>query len=214
MSRLKQGEPFRVDIAQVAQAGVVEAIPYLKKQFSITQDQTTKEAVASALVRLGDGDPTYWDYLVQGATAAIDSDEPFPEGFDAKGKLVPRPSQEFTAWAKAHNLTIDSAVGTAMHDYPLNVMFLGTARDPRAIPLLRQALASPNYVIQEMGAEALADMQDKASIPFIIAACRNAPAELASALAKFLMEFDDPQAQSAVKEFAPVSPEGPDKDKH
>jgi HEAT repeat protein len=83
------------------------------------------------------------------------------------------------------------------------VLFLAETGDPRAIPLLRRALVSPNFLIQVEGVQGLTDLQDKASIPFIIAACRNAPAELASALAGFLVEFDDPQTQSAAKEFAP-----------
>lgn len=78
LKRLRQGAPFLVDIAQLAQAGVVAAIPDLEKQFAVTQDQTTKGAAARALVKLGDKDPSYWDYLVREATVAIDSDEPFP----------------------------------------------------------------------------------------------------------------------------------------
>jgi hypothetical protein len=40
---------------------VVAAIPELEKQFAVSQDPDTKDAVASALVKLGDKDPAYWD---------------------------------------------------------------------------------------------------------------------------------------------------------
>jgi len=202
--RLRQGEPFLVDIANLAQAGAVDAIPELKRQFEASHDEFTKEAVASALVKLGDKDATYWDYLVREATVAVDSDEPFPSGFDANGKLAPGLSPQFIRWAKAHNLTTEGAADAATRDLPGKVAFLSWTGDPRAIPLLRRALASPNFLIQEVGAEGLTDLQDKTSIPFIIAACRNAPAELAFTLAtKSLAEFDDPGAQRAAKEFAP-----------
>jgi hypothetical protein len=203
MGRLEKGEPFLVDIAQLAQAGVVDAIPELKKQFAASQDEITREAVARALVKLGDKDPIYWDYLAREATVAVDSDEPFPSGFGADGKMAPGLSPQFTAWAKTHNLTTEAAADLATHDLPSKVMFLAWTGDRRAIPLLRRALSSPNFLIQEVGAEGLTDLQDKASIPFIIAACRNAPAEVASGLAEFLAEFDDTVAQRAAKEFPP-----------
>jgi hypothetical protein len=62
-------------------------------------------------------------------------------------------------------------------------------------------------MIQGYGTQGLTDLQDKASIPFVIAACRNAPAGVASVLADSLAEFDDPLAQRAAKEFPP--PKGP-----
>lgn len=137
MDRLRQGRPFLVDIAQLAQAGVVATIPELGKQFAASQDQITKEAVARALLKLGDKDATYWDCLAREAIVAVDSDEPFPSGFDTNGKAVPGIWPQFAAWAKAHNLTTEAAVDLATHDLPSKVRFLGVTGDRRAIPLLR-----------------------------------------------------------------------------
>jgi hypothetical protein len=70
LDRLKQGDLAGADINLLAKAGAVQAIPDLRKQFELLhddnfQDQISKDAIASALVRLGDKDPAWWDYLVQ-----------------------------------------------------------------------------------------------------------------------------------------------------
>lgn len=140
---------------------MVDAIPELKKQFAASQDEFTREAVAPALVNLGDKDPIYWDYLVREAIVAVDSDEPFPSGFGADGKVAPGLSPQFTAWAQTHNLTTEAAADLAMHNLPGKVLPLAETGDRRAIPLLRRALSSPHFLIQEMGAEGLTDLQDK-----------------------------------------------------
>lgn len=118
MERLQQGNFFPEDIDRIARAGAaIQAISELKKKFELIQDQTSKDSVASALVRLGDKDPAAWDYLVQGAADAIASDAPPPQQFDSYGKMLPEPSPRFIAWAKARNLTTDAALDTAMRIY-------------------------------------------------------------------------------------------------
>lgn len=83
------------------------------------------------------------------------------------------------------------------------VMLIGWSRDPRAVPLLRRTLLSPNYQIEIAAAEGLAEIGDKDSIPFIIEACSKAPAEPAAVIARALVYFDDNSAQSAVDQFIP-----------
>jgi HEAT repeat protein len=82
-----------------------------------------------------------------------------------------------------------------------SVSYLGKTGDRRAIPLLRQALSSPDFMIQTFAADGLAKLKNKASIPLIIQACRQAPADAAMVIARSLLDFDDPQAQSAAKTF-------------
>ena len=84
------------------------------------------------------------------------------------------PSPEFIAWAKAHNVTTDSAMGT-MYQLSINVLFLAETGDPRGIPLLRRALSAPSFLIQAAAAKGLALIQDKDSIPLIIEACKRSP---------------------------------------
>lgn len=207
MDRLKQGNFVRVDIDIIAKAGAVEAIPDLEKQFQLTKDEISKEAIASALVRLGDHDVTYWDYIEKQARAAIESDPPNPQAYDSNGKPTSEVPADLVAWAKAHHVTIDDAEAAATLDLPAKVLFLGQSKDRNAIPLLRQALSSRDVMIRTAAAQGLAELQDKASIPFIVAACRRAPPDEARGIAAFsLARFDDPEAKNAAKEFMPATP--------
>jgi hypothetical protein len=203
LAKVKSGAFSGVDVDLLARAGAVEAIPDLEKQFLRTQDPLDKAKIAQGLVKLGDKDDTYWNYLVQLATPAVDSDAPDFMGIDAQGKSVPGPSPGFIAWAKSHSLDPNAAGEDSLYILPGKVGLLGLTGDRRAIPLLRQALLSPNHLIEIAAADGLAEIQDKDSIQLIIAACQTAPAEAATAMARSLVYFDDAEAQSAVDTYLP-----------
>jgi hypothetical protein len=182
---------------RLTDARAVQAIPVLKERFALVTDSTTKMHIASALVRLGDKDDTYWNFLEKQASAAVDS--PDFRFVDSRGKIVPNQlSPEFLAWAKAHDLSPDPVYGL-----PGSLILLGRTGDPRGIPLLRRALLSSNFIIQAIAAKGLAQIQDKDSIPLIIDACQRGPAEAAAGMAQSLVFFDDPRAQSAVDMYLP-----------
>ena len=205
IGRIKQGIILQADVDRLTEAGAAQVIPELKEQFSRSQDDVAKGRLASALVKLGDKDSIYWDYLVGQARSAIESDTPSPMQFDSQGRFVKGPSPEFVSWAKAHNVTTDSALQAAMYRLPGEVLVLGESGDRRAIPLLRQALSSSNFMIQVSAAQTLAKLQDKASIPLIVETCQRAPADVASVIAAHsLARFDDPQARAAAKAFPPT----------
>ena len=91
-----------------------------------------------------------------------------------------------------------------MYLAPGPVGLLALTGDPRAIPILRRGLLSPNHMIGIVAATGLAEMQDRDSIPLIIQACKRAPADVAAVIAaESLLYFDDPKAQSAVDEYVP-----------
>jgi HEAT repeat protein len=83
------------------------------------------------------------------------------------------------------------------------VLLLGETGDPRGIPLLRRALQSHNYQIVAWAAKGSALIQDKQSIPLIIAAVQRAPPEDKSLIAESLIYFDEAQAQGAVETYVP-----------
>jgi PBS lyase HEAT-like repeat len=58
-------------------------------------------------------------------------------------------------------------------------------------------------MIAVWAAKGLVQIQDKDSIPLIIAACQRAPTGYASEIAKSLIWFDDPRAQTAVDTYVP-----------
>jgi hypothetical protein len=211
IKKVKQGDFLGVHVEEIAEAGAGEAIPALKEQFARNVDPSQKDdidpgnkgKIASALVRLGDKDEVYWDFLVKQAKEAIESDPPFPREFDFQGNmLTDHFSTAFLQWAKVHELSSDKAAEMAMYKLPGKLLLIAETGDQRGLPLLRQAMSSSNFVIQAMAAKGLAKLQDKESIPLIIAACQKSPGG-ASAIAEALVYFDDPQAQNAAGEYMP-----------
>jgi hypothetical protein len=207
IAKLKSGDFVLSDVDMIGRGGVVEAIPILKEQFGRVQDPLDKAKIAQVLIKLGDKDDTYWDFLVNFAKPALESDAPDFMNFGVQGKSAPGPSPAFIAWAKAHHVPPNGPNGNAAENsvyiFPGEVMLLGGTGDPRAIPLLRQALSSPNHMIEIGAAEGLAELQDKESIPLIIEACKRAPAEAADVIAQSLVYFDDADAQNAVDTYVP-----------
>lgn len=203
IAKVQSGKFAGVHVDLIAEAGAVEAIPALEKQFESSPDPLDKGKIAQGLVKLGDQNDMYWNFLVKLATPAVNSNAPDFVNRDAQGNEVPGLSPAFIAWAKASNTSPDAAGEDAVYIYPGEVMLLGATGDKRAIPLLRQALSSPNYLIEAAAAKGLAETQDAASIPLIIAACKKAPSDAANLIARSLVYFDDPQAQAAVNHFIP-----------
>lgn len=204
IAKVKSGNFGLVHIDMIARAGAVEAIPALQEQFTRTPDPLVKTKIASALVRLGDRDEIYWDFLVKQATTAVESDVPDFMNFDPQAKTGAGPSPQFVAWAKAHNVPPNGReAADAMYGLPGKLTLLASAGDPRAIPLLRRGLSSPNHMIEIAAADGLAELQDKDSIPLIIEACKRAPTEAAAVIARSLVYFDDAEAQRAVDTYVP-----------
>lgn len=204
IAKVKSGEFAGIHVDLIVRAGAVEAVPNLRQQFVRVEDPLLKAKIAAGLLRLGDKDDAYWDFLVKLATPALESDAPDFMGYDSLGKSVPGPSPEFQAWMKSHNLSPNSdLLEDSVYVLPGTVAMLGWSRDARAIPLLQRALLSPNHMIEIAAAMGLAEIGDEQSIPLIIEACKKAPAEAASVIAESLVYFDDSAAQSAVDQFVP-----------
>jgi HEAT repeat protein len=204
INRVKRGEFLLPDVEIIARARAVAAIPILKDQFGRTKDQDAKAKIAAALSELGDKGQVYWDFLENRARAAVESGAPYPIRFDAEGKMMPRQyTPELLQWAKDRNISPGDAGQMALYDIPGRVLMLAGAGDPRGLPLLRQAMSSPNYMIQVWAAKGLALLQDKESIPAIIDACQRAPVDMAAVIAEALIFFDDPQAKSAAEKYIP-----------
>jgi HEAT repeat protein len=174
------------DVVVIAEAGSVQAIPALEEQFKRATDVDTKVSIASGLVKLKDRDNTYWNFLLEQATLAVDSNTPDPVYSQSQGKMAV-PSPELQAWADAHNASVDAAWQNAAIEIPGKVLQLATTGDPRGIPLLRRGLESHNYLIAAEAAKGLAQIQDKQSIPLIIAAAQKAPTGYSSLIAESLV---------------------------
>jgi len=204
IASVQAGSFSNADIETVAGAGAAEGVlPALEQQFARTTDVARQGIIAKALVRLGDKDNTYWNFLLEQATLAIDSDLPDPFRDSQGNANYQQLSPEFKAWIQAHHVDASTAINSEIYDLPIKVMLLGGTGDPRGIPLLRRALQSHNYQIVAWAAKGLAQIQDKQSIPLIVAAVQGAPPEYTSLIAESLIYFDDAQAESAVDTYMP-----------
>ena len=186
----------------IARAKAVEAVPALKGQFLRVQNSDTKAHIASVLVRLGDRDEVYWDFLTDYATRAVEVNAPDLQHYDQEGKPLSDPSPAFIAWAGANQLTVNTAMQQEGH-LEAAIIFLASTGDPRAAPLLRRGLLSSDYLIAANSAQGLAEAKDADSVPLIIDACRRAPPAWQGAIAQSLAYFDDPDAQRAVDQYVP-----------
>jgi len=201
IAKRKSGNFALVHVEMIVKAGAVEAIPALKEQFARSQDPLVKAKLANALLRLGDREDIYWDYLVKQVTPALESDA--PDFIDYSSPPGGGPSPAFLAWARAHGESPESAGQNAMYWLPGKLTLLGSTGDPRVVALLQRGLLSPNHMIVIAAAEGLSELHDKNSIPLIIDACERAPSGAAAVIAESLLYFDDADANSVFDRYVP-----------
>lgn len=203
IGKVKSGDFAPVHLEMIATFHAVEAVPALKKQFNRAQDNLDRAQIASVLVRLGEKDGVYWDFLVGYATKALDANPPGPTDLGPEASAQADPPPEVVQWAKDNNVPIKDVGEELVFKMPSAVMMLALTGDERGIPVLRRALSSRDAMIQDTAAEGLALANDKDSVPLIIEACEKAPRGTAASIARALVYFDDPDAQKAVDKFMP-----------
>jgi len=73
IAKLKSGDFAGADVDMIRRGKAVQAIPILKEQFTRIHDPLEKAQIASALIKLGDNDETYWDFLAKLEASVIDA---------------------------------------------------------------------------------------------------------------------------------------------
>jgi hypothetical protein len=76
IAKVKSGEFALVHVDMIARANATEAIPILKEQFVRVEDSLAKGKIAAALLRLGEKDDSYWNFLLKQGQLAWESDAP------------------------------------------------------------------------------------------------------------------------------------------
>lgn len=208
---LKQGFYGPATQEQIAEAQAGQLVPILEARFVTSQDAEVKGRVAYALVSLGDNGSAYWDFLVQQAKLAIGSDAPSSQ-CNSPTKCTGHSA--YVAWARAHNAPEDSEAEMKL-EWLLEERVQHVFDDPRGIPLLREALKSPNNNVVWAGADGLTRAHDKDSIPLIVEACKRFhDADDVRQIAHTLRQFQrDPEmraaAQAAEEQCLPPPPIDP-----
>ncbi len=198
IGHLKEGVYGPVTQEQIAEAEAGQLVPILEARFVTSQDADVKGRVARSLMDLGDKSNAYWDFLVQQAKLAIESDAPSPRCFSSANCVSGHP-QEYLAWARDHNVTEGSQEEMALYWLEGKLYFV--SGDPRGIPLLREALKSPYLEIVYTAAKVLARAHDKDSIPLIVEACkRHHDADEVRLIAQNLRDFQrDPETRAVAQ---------------
>jgi hypothetical protein len=175
-------------------------VPALEAAFDKATDKKTKQYVAQTLVHIG-GPDRYYEYLAGFARAAVASDMPAPFniGKDGNGAIVTNPECE--AWAKGHDMDIETALKVALYDLMEDVSFLAKARDKRANAIFRDGLNSHLLGVVTYSAEGLALLQDVSAIPLVIAACERMKGSAQMMVAGQLAKFQNPDADRAMERF-------------
>jgi hypothetical protein len=170
-------------------------LPALRQAFDEHAAKNERQYIAIALVHLGDNDDKYFNFLAQYAQAAVESSAPPLLARDEKGNSIRgEMNPDFEAWAKQSGLPAKEAAAQQFYTYPEDVMFLGKARDPRGLPILKRGLQSRNEVIVLMAAEALVLADDVTAVPLIIQEGRVRGTGMASMLASTLALYKNPEA--------------------
>ncbi len=172
-------------------------IPALHEAFERQRKPLTREFIAAALVRLGDADPRFFDYVAGAALDAEKSDIPYPSSSitEAGDDSNLEEQEEIRVWAQAHNVPALDVIRRAMFDVPGAVEAVALTKDRRAVPILLQALQSSNLLVVREGALGLARMRETPAIPRIIIACQGLGPEDKPWLARSLLYFHSKSAQ-------------------
>jgi HEAT repeat protein len=193
---LKQGTYGPATQEQIAEAQAGQLVPILEARFVTSQDAVVKARVARALVDLGDKGNAYWDFLVQQAKLAIESDAPSSQCYSSTNCTG---HSAYVAWARAHNAPEDTKAEMELQ-WLLEERVQLVFGDPRGISLLREALKSPNINVVWAGADGLTRALDKDSIPLIVEACKRFHGQEVPLISHTLRQFmRDPDARAAAR---------------
>ena len=173
-------------------------LPALREAFMLEGENLTRQFLAAALVRLGDTDPRYFDYVARAALDAVNSDVPYRDSSAILATANGSPHHdEIRAWAQARGVPLIQGIRTATIELPAAVEALGEAADRRSLPIFLRGLESPNVLIVREAAFGLARLHDTAAVEPIMTACKRLDAEERPWVAKSLLYFHSKKAQKA-----------------
>ncbi len=178
------------------------AIPGLRTAFDREAKPLNREFIAAALVRLGDTDSRYFNYLTQAALDALNEEIPYRSApaSDAEADDLEH-HVEIQAWAQTHSVPVTHAIWQATIEIPGAIKALGLTEDRRSTPIFLRALKSSNVLVVRQAAFALARMRQKSTIGPIVAACQLQSIEDRSWTAKSLLYFRSEKAQKAARKL-------------
>lgn len=182
--------------------GDPRAIPGLRGAFDRESKPLNREFIAAALVRLGDKNPRYFNYLTGAVLDALNEDVPYRSTRASDAAVDELELHvEIQTWAQVHSTPVTQAIWQATIEVPGAIEALGLTGDRRSMLILLRALKSPNILVVRQAAFALARMQRKSAIGPITTACQLQRMEDRLWTAKSLLYFRSEKAQEAAREL-------------
>ena len=169
----------------------------LARQFATETEKSKKMMLAVQLRLLGDTNPIYFDYLEPFARDAVENvgPDPYPFGVEwPKGK-PPELTPEYVRWRAARGIdpTIDPVL--RLREYLSDFFPIVWCGDPKARPLLLEALRSENGALVGSAITGLLNLGGTDDIETIVQAIRSAP--LAARRVHYLTMEHQPQFLTA-----------------
>lgn len=194
------GPPYPLFVIhRLMELGDPSISPVLRTAFERERNDSTRQFLAAALVKLGDQDPRYFKYVTDAATKAIKNDLPLSLSDAAavaeRGKVPAR----LINWIGLHRTDLQSALWLATVELPAAVEALGETADRRSFSILLRGLRSQNYFVIIESALGLARLGDPKAVKPIIDTCKRLDPEARPSVARALLYFDIPQAQGAAE---------------
>jgi len=147
----------------------------LEKAFKSAQDRDRKKQIAFA-VSLGKRlAPWIYREVESFAAEAIGSGSPPMLRFDSAGQPIRgEVTTEYSEWCRLQGLTESDCVGRHMQRYLRDIIFLGTLRDPRSIPLLRKGLETTDPLLIFTCISVLGSMPDVTVVDDVVRISKDA----------------------------------------
>src|SRR5258708_9137090 len=112
-------------IQQFRESHQRDAVSALRDAYVKSRIKNEKQAIAAALISLGENDEELFRFLSNYAEQAIARDLPFPLALDTHGDFVKgKLSDDFRIWCTNHSENLENAIDYAMRFDPADVLFV------------------------------------------------------------------------------------------
>jgi len=149
-------------------------ISEIEKKFEEAPNSMYKSLYVSMLLRLGDEDDKYFEYLEDQAKQIIEDDRPYLLAKDANGKDIKgQISPEFEDWCSNKDIEINICISEWVYSIPAITTYLGLSGDERFFVYLEAALNSSSEIKVRAAANGLGLLGDKRAIPLFAQVLKN-----------------------------------------
>ena len=181
--------------------GDATILPTLRVAFEGERDNSTRQFLAAALVKLGAKDPRYFRYVAEAATRAVKADLPLSLSAAALVAENSGAPAALITWAQVHRIDLQRALWLGTVELPAAVEALGETGDRRSSRIPLRGLHSRNFFTVNEAALGLARLGDPKVIKAIIATCKRLSVDERQSVARALLFVDTPEAPRAAEQL-------------